>query len=256
MSVFGNYSRYYDLLYRDKNYAAEAEFIHRLIQTHAPQAKSVLDLGCGTGVHASLLAEYGYTLCGVDRSESMLQQAEERRMGLDKALSSQLQFLPGDVRTVRIPQTFDVVVSLFHVVSYQITNQDLWAAFETAKVHLKPGGLFIFDCWYGPAVLSDRPTVRVKRLHDESITVTRIAEPTIYANDNRVDVGYQILIQDIKTQKLETLKELHPMRYLFTPEVDLLFQQMNFQRLAYGDWMSDRPAGWDTWSVYFIGQRL
>lgn len=256
MTVFGNYARYYDLLYRDKDYTTEAEFVHQLIQTHRPQARSILELGCGTGLHAVLLAERGYTLHGVDLSESMLQQAEERRNGLAEALAGRLQFSPGDVRTVRIPQTFDVVVSLFHVVSYQITNQDLRSAFETAKAHLKPGGVFIFDCWYGPTVLSDRPTVRVKRLEDAAISVTRIAEPVIYPNENRVDVHYQILIQDRKTQELEALKECHPMRYLFTPEVDLLFQQSGFQRVASGSWMSDRQPGWDTWGVYFVGESL
>ncbi|MFM6580781.1 MAG: class I SAM-dependent DNA methyltransferase, partial [Dolichospermum sp.] len=75
MTVFGNYSRYYDLLYQDKDYLAEAKFIHDLIQTHAPSAKTILELGCGTGRHAELLANYGYQIHGVDRSLEMLNSA-------------------------------------------------------------------------------------------------------------------------------------------------------------------------------------
>ena len=63
MSVFGGYSRYYDLLYRDKDYAGEVAFVHGIIDEHAPQAQSLLDLGCGTGAHAAILAERRMLAC-------------------------------------------------------------------------------------------------------------------------------------------------------------------------------------------------
>jgi len=192
MMVFGNYARYYDLLYRDKDYEAEANYIHDLIQRHAPKSNSILELGCGTGRHAALLAQKGYAIHGVDMSESMLAEAEQRRTQLAQEVSERLSFSLGDIRKVRVERTFDVVASLFHVISYQTTNEDLAAAFATARAHLKPGGLFVFDCWYGPAVLTDRPEVRAKKLEDEKIQVTRIAVPEIYPNENRVDVNYQL----------------------------------------------------------------
>ena len=49
MSVFNEYARYYDLLYRDKDYVGEVEYVHRLLQAHAPGAQSLLNLGCGSG---------------------------------------------------------------------------------------------------------------------------------------------------------------------------------------------------------------
>ncbi|MBD2020711.1 class I SAM-dependent methyltransferase [Leptolyngbya sp. FACHB-36] len=252
MSVFGSYAHYYDLLYRDKNYGAEAQFVHELIQRHAPDAKSILELGCGTGMHAALLSERGYSLCGVDLSSKMLERANQRVQTLPEHQVAQLTFQQGDVRSVRLDRSFDVVVSLFHVISYQTINEDLQAAFATAKQHLKPGGVFLFDCWYGPAVLSDRPSVRVKRLADEILSVTRIAEPVLYPNQNWVDVNYQILIQD--SLSIETLHETHRMRYLFQPEVELLLSQAGFSYVAAGEWMTNREPGCDTWSVYFIGR--
>ena len=45
MSVFGPYARYYDLLYRDKDYAAEARFVADLVRAHAPRANRLLELG-------------------------------------------------------------------------------------------------------------------------------------------------------------------------------------------------------------------
>ncbi|MEA5573955.1 class I SAM-dependent methyltransferase [Calothrix sp. UHCC 0171] len=255
MSVFGNYARYYDLLYRDKDYLGEAQFIHRLIKTHAPNAHSILELGCGTGNHAVLLAKEGYQIHGVDFSQEMLQKADSRLSQLPPDLTSRLQFSQGDIRQVRLNQTFDIILSLFHVISYQTTNKDLLAAFATVKEHLKPGGIFIFDVWYGPAVLTEQPTVRVKRLEDEEIIVTRIAEPVLHPNKNLVDVNYQVFIRDKRSNTVEEIQENHHMRYLFKPEIDHLLSANQMQNIKYCEWMTDREAGLDTWGVCFIVQK-
>jgi SAM-dependent methyltransferase len=254
MTIFANYAHYYDLLYQDKDYLGEAKFIHQLIQTNAPDTTEILELGCGTGSHALLLATEGYHIHGVDLSPEMLQTAQARSAQLSPELATKLQFTAGDLRTVRLDRKFDVVLSLFHVISYQTTNEDLLAAFETAKIHLKPGGIFIFDVWYGPAVLSDPPTVRVKRLEDELIQVTRIAEPKIYPNENCVDVKYHIFIKDKSTGAVDELTETHTMRYLFKPELMLLMAQSNLKIIDCGEWMTMTASSLNTWGVVYIGQ--
>lgn len=254
MTVFRNYARYYDLLYHDKDYVGEAKFIHQLIQTHAPDAQNILELGCGTGNHAVLLAKEGYQIQGVDFSGEMLQKASDRLSQLPTELASKLEFSQGDIRSVRLDKQFDVVLSLFHVISYQTTNEDLLAAFATVKEHLKPGGIFIFDVWYGPTVLSDRPTVRVKRLEDEEINVTRIAEPVMHPNDNLVDVNYQVFITDKSSGAVEELQETHKMRYLFQPEIELFLANSNLKSVDYREWMTNNLPGFNTWGVYFVVQ--
>lgn len=85
MTTFGNYSRYYNLLYKDKDYKGEAGFIYDLIQKYSPGAKSILDLGCGTGRHDLLLAEKGYAITGVDMSEEMLLIARSQQLNSSTA---------------------------------------------------------------------------------------------------------------------------------------------------------------------------
>jgi SAM-dependent methyltransferase len=259
MSVFGAYSRYYNLFYKDKDYAGEAEHVHSLIQKHRPGAKSILDLGCGTGRHDFLLAEKGYEVTGVDRSEEMLAVANAQLSTLNSqrfssSQPSTLNFQQGDIRFIRLDRTFDVVVSLFHVISYQPGNDDLRAAFATAKEHLKPGGVFIFDGWYGPAVLTDRPVVRVKRLEDDEIAVTRIVEPVMHPNDNLVDLHYDVRVRDKASGKVEEIVETHRMRYLFRPEVELLLQKTGMTLIEAAEWMTDRPLGFDTWGACFVAK--
>jgi SAM-dependent methyltransferase len=254
MPVFGSYSRYYNLLYLDKDYAGEATYVAELIGKHHPGAKSILDLGCGTGRHDLLLADMGYEVTGVDMSQEMLDVANAHLSSLISHPLS-INFHQGDIRSIRLNTTFDVVVSLFHVMSYQTSNEDLEAAFATARMHLKPGGVFIFDCWYGPAVLTDRPAVRVKRLEDETISVTRIAEPTLYPNDNIVDVAYHVFVQDKASSVVEELLETHRMRYLFKPELELFLKGAGLSNIESTEWMTGKEAGFDTWGVCFTAKK-
>ncbi len=188
MNVFNAYADYYDLLYKDKNYSTEADYVDQLIQQYCPGATSLLNMGCGTGMHDFFLAEKGYHIIGVDRSEKNIKHARSKCSG-DKTKSYELEFMKRDIRELRLNQTFDAVISLFHVMSYQTTNSDLRAVFANVKAHLAPGGIFIFDCWYGPAVLTDRPEVREKEWSDDAIKISRKAVPVYTTKHSHLPAG-------------------------------------------------------------------
>jgi SAM-dependent methyltransferase len=253
---FGHYSRYYDLLYADKDYAGEAAYIQALISAHShTPAASLLELGCGTGIHALMLnTQAGLNVCGVDLSETMLERARARAatMGVTEV---RVSFHKGDACNFRIDRKFDVVASLFHVVSYQTTELRLNAQFETAAMHLGNDGLFIFDFWYGPAVLSQGPSVRVRRLSDECIAVTRLAEPVIRDAENVVDVNYDLFVLDRATGVTTEVRETHEMRYLFLPEIDRLLGAHGFVRERAEEWMTGRHPSLDTWGVCVVARK-
>jgi SAM-dependent methyltransferase len=248
MSVFGTYAQYYDLLYAEKDYAAETDYVDGLLRATKLPA-SVLDLGCGTGVHASLLAAKGYEVVGVDISETMLAAAARRMASLPAAVSQRMRLLEGDLRSVRVGRTFDAVVSLFHVINYQTTHQALRESFATARAHLLPGGTFLFDCWYGPGVLTQKPERRTRFLRNEELQVTREAEPLILPNKNLVEVHYRVLIREEGTNREDVLVETHRMRYLFLPEIEELLRENAFADMHAEEWMSGQEPGLDSWSV-------
>ena len=136
---------------------------------------------------------------------------------------------------------FDVVVSLFHVMSYQVKNEDILAAFSTAARHLAPGGSFIFDFWHGEGVLSDPPVVRVKRLEDWAVRIVRIAEPELKKERNVVEVNYQIMTLEKKTGQWSELRETHAMRYFFLPELKGYLSDAGFAFKDAAGWMTDKP---------------
>ncbi|HJO93750.1 MAG TPA: class I SAM-dependent methyltransferase [Victivallales bacterium] len=245
--VFKNYAKYYDLLYKDKDYPKEADYIFSLLTKYKIEFGDILELGCGTGKHASLLSEYGYNIHGIDFSEDMLERARFLARN-----NSKLFFEKGDVRTFEVDKIFDAVLSLFHVVSYQVTNQHLKATFNTVNKHLKKGGFFIFDCWYGPAVLSEKPERRIKELENEEICVSRIAEPVMYPQKNCVDVNYTVAIEDKITNETDVLKETHKMRYLFDTEIELLLNDIGIEVIASEEWITGKVPSFETWGVCFI----
>lgn len=255
MSVFGDYARHYELLYRDKDYAGEARFVKTLLDRHRPGAESILELGCGGGVHAALLAEMGLSVHGIERSAEMLERAEARKAALPAEVAGRLTFSEGDIRTARPGKKFDAVIALFHVVSYQTTDEDLRATFATAAAHLRPGGVFLFDCWYGPAVLNEPPEVRVKRAEDGEVAVTRICEPEALPSENGVIVNYTLFVESKASGAIEQVRESHRMRYLFAPEVGRLFDGAGMKQVGSAEWMTDREPGPDTFGVYFVGTR-
>jgi SAM-dependent methyltransferase len=244
-----DYAKVYDLLYQDKDYAGEASYIAGLVRKHASEAISVLDLGSGTGKHADLLARDGFEVHGVELSEDMLAMAR----GLNR---EGLSFSQGDIRSARVDKKFDAVLSLFHVISYLPQNEDIMQAFETARHHLESGGLFIFDVWYGPAVLTDRPVVRVKRLESESAELTRIAEPTMHAEKNLVQVDYTLFLKEKASEAIRQFKESHLMRYMFTPEMRALLETSGFELIHTEEWMSGRALDYDTWGACFVARAL
>ena len=73
------------------------------------------------------------------------------------------------------------MITVLHMMSYQITSAVIQQAFDTAKAHSNPDGIFIFDCWYGPSDLTERPETRVKHLEADHIQLKHIAPPELYS---------------------------------------------------------------------------
>ena len=141
------------------------------------------------------------------------------------------------------------------MISYQATNADLEKVLETAAVHLSTGGLFLFDFWYGPAVLAQKPEVRVKRLEDREVRVTRIAEPSIYTDENCVDVNYDIFIEQRDSWEITEIREKHKMRYISLPELEHFLAAGKWSNHEAFEWLTNVPPDDSSWSAFVIARR-
>lgn len=229
MNVYQNYPRYYDILCQDKDHTGEARFFHALLQKHSPNARSILELNCGTGYRAALLAESEYQIIhGIDSDSRKIDRARQRLRDLPATIARKLRFDRRDIPTLQLPEKFDAVITFFPALDYPEKIGDLLATLTTASEHLKTDGSLVLDCWYGPGVLRDLPAIRVKRLETEEILIDRVAgEP----------------------------RETSPTRYVFRQEIDYFFARSGLRVIDRAGWMNEKIAGFDTWGIYFIGQR-
>lgn len=246
-NIFNAYSRFYDLLYRDKDYNGETSYIQRLLIRYGIENGDLLEFGSGTGKHGRLLAAQSYTVHGIERSADMVVAAE---------IAPGFTCQQGDITCTSMGRTYDAVLSLFHVISYQTRNDQVQAVFANAAKHLNQEGLFIFDFWYSPAVCAQKPVVRIKRIADKELEIIRIAEPISYPNENRVDVNYTIYARDLSEGKLQTIQEKHAMRHFSLPEIDTLASMYGFERVATEEFLTGKAPSESTWGVCVILKRI
>lgn len=252
MEVFKDYAYYYNVFYQDKNYSEEARQVDYLLRKYGTNIHTVVDYGCGTGKHDIELAKLGYQCSGIDMSPLMIDIAKENV----RAVAEDINLKVADIRKY-IPQNkYDAVISLFHVMSYQNSNQDAVSAFKSARKALKQGGIFLFDLWYGPGVLSDKPSIRVKEIEDEEHKLVRIARPIMYDKTNVVSVCYEVFVINKESGETKVINEVHNMRYFFRPEVEVLLKEAEFELIENLDCKTLEATDYNSWTSYFIAKAI
>lgn len=256
--VFGKvYADQYDILYGSKDYEAECDLIEEVFRRYGDGGvRRILDLGCGTGNHAIPLAQRGYQVHGVDISEDMLVHAREKADSRLLDGSVKLVFTQGDIRSIDLGQRFDAALMMFAVLGYQLTNDDVLAALQSVRRHLRPGGLFICDVWYGPAVLAIRPSDRVKVIKVADGQLIRVATGELDVFHHWATISYH-LWRIRGTEVVSETEEFHQMRYFFPQELAFFFSQAGLALIDMCEFddLTHTPDEM-TWNTFVIGKRV
>jgi SAM-dependent methyltransferase len=140
--VFDESAELYDLFYDWKDYHAEAEKVRELVAARNPDARTLLDVGCGTGSHLVHVCDW-YEVEGLDLNADLLQVAA-RRLPV-------VTLHEADMRDFDLGRTFDVVACLFSSIGYVETTDGLSRAVESMARHLAPSGVLIVEPWFSPS---------------------------------------------------------------------------------------------------------
>src|SRR5690348_280630 len=135
MKLYGELAGWWPLFSDPEQYRRETAHIARVLRNSmAPPPRTVLELGSGGGNSAfHLKARFAMTL--VDRSPQMLK--------VSRRLNPECQHIRGDIRRLRLRQTFDAVY-VHDAICHMTTERDLRAVMETAHEHCRPGGVALF----------------------------------------------------------------------------------------------------------------
>lgn len=133
---YGQMAKYYDLFYKDKDYNKEINFIVNLIKDR----KTILDVGCGTGIHMHLLESIGFEVDGIDLSKDMLDIAAARVNG---------KVYQGNLLDYKINKKYDAIISMFAVFNHLKNYEELEIGIINSYNHLKDNGILIIDLHNG-----------------------------------------------------------------------------------------------------------
>jgi hypothetical protein len=145
---------------------------------------------------------------------------------------------------------------MFAVLGYQLTNEDVSSALSAIRRHLKPGGLFLFDVWYGPAVLFQRPSERKKTITTPEGKIVRVASSDLDTHRHTCTVRYHLRRLAAEHLLSETEEE-HTVRYFFPLELNLFLESAGFKPLRLGAFPEfDREPDENSWNVLCAGRAV
>ena len=254
-SVFGaNYASAYDALYLEKNYPLECDVFETSVGLGGKPSR-LLDVGCGTGGHSIELNRRGHSVTGVDMSQDMIKIARSKA-NAQLPERHQPQFVCGSASEFDVEiKNFDSAMMMFAVLGYMRSNDDVITALRNINRHLKTGGTFMCDFWWGPAVLTQRPGERVRIVEGATGKTVRATRTRLETSANLAHVHFDIL-QAEALGKLTQSSETHTMRYFFGPELQLLFQYAGFEILKQSQFPDTTKILDDTsWNAMIVARK-
>ena len=126
-------------------------FISKFITSHMDNARTWLDLCCGTGGLLKLASERGFNTVGVDRSRYQLRYASRK--------APRARLVECDIRELLLRQKFDIITCMFDSLNYLLSRSELESVLRTVYDHLTEKGLFFFDIRTTAAFRSEQNTV-------------------------------------------------------------------------------------------------
>jgi SAM-dependent methyltransferase len=182
--MFSASAEFYDLIYSTfKDYAAETSRIASLLRRLNPLGRSVLDVACGTGEHARLLAAEGFLVDGLDLDPAFVRIAARKHPAG--------RFFEADMADFSVSRRYDAILCLFSSIGYLRTLDRITDALACFRRHLVPGGRIIVEPWFPPGGLNPD---RVARNTGEAngVRVTRTSRVEIEGRLSRLFFDYEI----------------------------------------------------------------
>jgi SAM-dependent methyltransferase len=250
-SYIGRHAELYDLFYAEKPYTEEAAFIHRCIQAHKPNARTLLELACGTGTHSLLLEKYGYKIIATDYSPEMLRRAKQKA----QKEGSRVSFRQQDMRALDVPERpFDAIICLFDSIGYVATNKDILQVLKGIQHHLSPDGIFLFEFWHAGAMLRHYEPLRVRRFQTPRGGIERISETRISYPEQVCYVSYTINEMN-NDGTYQTTLETQQNRFFLVQEMKFFLEQADLAPIKwYAGFQDEEEIDDATWHIVCLAR--
>jgi len=248
MGNFKKYSKYYDSLYEGKDYKKEVDFLSLVMKKYLPKkAKNILSLGCGTAGHDIILAKKGFNVFGIDGSKTMISIAKEKA----KKENVKIDFKVSDITNFTVAKKFDFAMAMFNIAGYMAENESMERFLKNTNKALKKNAFLVFDCWYGPAVLKDKPQNREKKFMINDREVTRLTTQTFDVEKSVLNINFEI-----KEGNESITRETHPMRFWYLKELEYFLKNNGFELVKTCNFLDlNSNISEDKWDIFVIAKK-
>jgi SAM-dependent methyltransferase len=231
LGIFDKFGEYYDLTYRETmDYKKDCDILESIFKGFKMKTKSILDLGCGTGSHALILAKRGYSVAGIDASKVMIEKAKAKA----EKENMKIEFHVQDMRRMKLNRKFDCAISMFGALGFVYLYKGLVDTLSGLKQHLNKGGLFIFEFWSVGGVRAS-PYHRWMEAKDQQVTLYRLSESSFDHLTSIMTLDMKFIIVH-KDKLVESFKEKFKMRCYTLAEMRQYLESNGFKLVAAYDW--------------------
>jgi SAM-dependent methyltransferase len=208
----------YDILHTgNKDYAAEAAEVAEVIRKVHPEAKTLLDVACGTGEHGRLLThEHGFHVDGMDINPSFVRIA--------RAKLPHGSVVEADMTSFELPRRYDVILCLFSSIAYVRTLENVERTLVRFRAHLSARGVVLVEPWFAPGAL-EHGRVFVKTVEAPGLSVCRMSCSETDGRLSRLHFEYLIG----RGARIEHSSEIHELGLFTTDEMLTCFCQAGLQ---------------------------
>jgi SAM-dependent methyltransferase len=238
--AYTSLAKYYDLIFQGKDYIAESKFIKGAIKKRKVYAKSILDIGCGTGSHLNLLIDDFEILSGIDLNSEIIKEAKKKSPKIYYQVAGMLDF--------KLSQKFDVIVCLYSVFNYNLTVKDAKNTLKNIKNHLNTRGLVIF------ALYSPRNIKKETSLHTGKNSNVEVVKINMHSVDPKTHIqvsDFVVLIKDKNGVDFCTEKG-HKYRIYEIDEFTKMLRKVGFTNIDVFDGFSNKRASDETEYPVFV----
>tara|TARA_R100001082_G_C4354770_1_gene156295 strand:- start:136 stop:906 length:771 start_codon:yes stop_codon:yes gene_type:complete len=199
----GKFVDYYDKIFSKKEYQKETEYIFDACELYSEsKIHNVLDFGCGTGNHATILTkDRNIQVTGYDISREMIEIAK-----LKKFENNCCDFFHDRKKLLLDKTKYDLVISMFYVVNHLLTIEEVENFIKVARLKLNDDGMLIFDCWNGISVLKDPPnSSKRERFSEGNIKIETVCLANTDLLNSKVEMKNNVKVfkDDVVTSEFD-----------------------------------------------------
>ncbi len=251
-SFEGEFTKYYEMYF----YSDNTEMVDKTIDYigniwsdyRGDSDKGLLiDIGCGTGIYETGFAELFEKVVAVDLSKDMIEYAAANHS------RANVEYGVQNICESPVKGEADIVVSLSHVIGYQLSDRDLDSFIRNSALSLKKDGLFVFNFYNEPAILGSELKPRKKEKQCDNVRIVRDSSLAPILSERALQMNYDYHISDKEEIEIVIREK---MRYFSVNELEKCLMNNGMKMLAVKTFLSDSDLTDSEWNGCIIASKV